>query len=146
MSSQGLRPRTPGRGIESPVDSIYRWYELIKLQFNIITKCLHILIKKSMKVRTWSKLRPKKTWGDRVNLTLQNRFSCTFKVLKTHELPEARPLEPQDDGVWRHTKDFVRAYLFKRGQVEHVLTMTNLKLKPSLYAPPYNIQNFRSIC
>ena len=25
------------------------------------------------------------------------------------------------------------AYLFKRGQVEHVLTMTNLKLKPSLF-------------
>ena len=30
---------------------------------------------------------------------------------------------------------FLRAYLFKRGQVEHALTMTNLKLKPSLFTP-----------
>ena len=51
-----------------------------------------------------------------------------------------RPLDPQDDGVWRHTKVFLRTYLFKRGQVEHVLTMANLKLKPSLYALPYNVQ------
>ena len=28
---------------------------------------------------------------------------------------------------------FLRAFLFRRGQVEHVLTMANLKLKPSLF-------------
>ena len=32
-------------------------------------------------------------------------------------------------------KFFERAYLFKRGQVEHVLTMANFKLKPSLFTP-----------
>ena len=30
---------------------------------------------------------------------------------------------------------FERAYLFKRGQVEHVWTMANVKLKPSLFMP-----------
>ena len=28
-----------------------------------------------------------------------------------------------------------RAYLFKRGQVEHILTIANLKLKPTLFMP-----------
>ena len=32
-------------------------------------------------------------------------------------------------------KMFERKYLFKRGQLEHVLTMANLKLKPSLFTP-----------
>ena len=32
-------------------------------------------------------------------------------------------------------KNFKRAYLSKRGQVEYVLTMANLKLKPSLFTP-----------
>ena len=31
--------------------------------------------------------------------------------------------------------NFLRAYLFRRGKVEHVLTMANLKLRPSLYTP-----------
>ena len=31
------------------------------------------------------------------------------------------------------------AYLFKRGQVEHVSTMANLKLKPSLFTPRPNV-------
>ena len=39
-------------------------------------------------------------------------------------------------------KIFKRAYLFKRGQAEHVLTMANSKLKPSLFTPRPNIQNF----
>ena len=30
---------------------------------------------------------------------------------------------------------FQRAYLFKMGQVEHILTIANLKLKPSLFMP-----------
>ena len=31
------------------------------------------------------------------------------------------------------------AYLFKRGQVEHILTMANLKLKPSLFIRSTNM-------
>ena len=34
-----------------------------------------------------------------------------------------------------------KGHLFKRGQVEHVLTMANLKLKPSLFMPRPIIQN-----
>ena len=30
---------------------------------------------------------------------------------------------------------FERAYLFRRGQVEHILTVANLKLKSSLFTP-----------
>ena len=30
---------------------------------------------------------------------------------------------------------FLRAYLFRRGQMEHVLIMASLKLKPSLFTP-----------
>ena len=35
--------------------------------------------------------------------------------------------------------NFYRAYLFKRGQVEHVLTMANLKFNPSLFMPRPNV-------
>ena len=35
-------------------------------------------------------------------------------------------------------KIFQSAYLFKRGQVENILTMANLKLKPSLFMPRSN--------
>ena len=38
-------------------------------------------------------------------------------------------------GLKTHFKSFEREYLFKRGQVEHVLTMAILKLKPSLFSP-----------
>ena len=39
-------------------------------------------------------------------------------------------------GVSRPTsKKNFKGHLFKRGQVEHVLTMVNLKLKPSLFPP-----------
>ena len=37
---------------------------------------------------------------------------------------------------------FLRAYLFKRGQVEHVLTMTNLKQKPLLFTSLMNTWRF----
>ena len=33
---------------------------------------------------------------------------------------------------------FLRAYLFKSGQVEHFMTMANLKLEPSLFTPRPN--------
>ena len=32
--------------------------------------------------------------------------------------------------------------MLKRGQVEHILTMVNMKLKPSLFTPHPNVQNF----
>ena len=73
--------------------------ELIKLQFNTVTNMLrHIIIKKrerkkSMKVRTWSKLRPKRLGSDRVNATLRNMFSRTFKVLKPMSFRGLRPLD-----------------------------------------------------
>ena len=51
-----------------------------------------------------------------------------------------------DDGVWRHTKIVLKGkIMFKRGQVEHILTMVNLKLKPSLFTPHPNVQNFHHI-
>ena len=38
-------------------------------------------------------------------------------------------------GLKTHLKFFLMGILFKRGQVEHILTMANLKLKPSLFMP-----------
>ena len=39
------------------------------------------------------KTEARKTWSDRVNFTLQNKFSWTFKSVKTHELSGAPPLD-----------------------------------------------------
>ena len=39
------------------------------------------------------KTEARKTWSDRENFTLQNKFSWTFKSAKTHELPGAPPLD-----------------------------------------------------
>ena len=33
------------------------------------------------------------------------------------------------------SSNFFKGYLFRRGQVEHVLIMASLKLKPSLFTP-----------
>ena len=45
-----------------------------------------------------------------------------------------------NDGVWRPTSIFFqRAYLFKRCQVEHILTMVYLELKPSPFMPRPNV-------
>ena len=35
-----------------------------------------------------------KTWSDRVNFTLRNKFSWTFKVLKPMSFQGIRPLDP----------------------------------------------------
>ena len=40
------------------------------------------------------KTEARKTWSDGVNFTLQNRFSCTFKVLKPMSFRGLRPLVP----------------------------------------------------
>ena len=39
---------------------------------------------------------------------------------------------------------FLRAYLFKRGKVEHILTVVNLKLKPSLFIPRPTVHVYRA--
>ena len=43
---------------------------------------------------------------------------------------------PENSKKKSENSSFFRAYLFKRGQVEHLLTMANLKLKPSLFIRP----------
>ena len=40
------------------------------------------------------KTEARKTWSDRVNFTLQNRFSWTFKVLKPMSFQWAEPPGP----------------------------------------------------
>ena len=47
--------------------------------------------------------------------------------------------------VGTHFNFFLKAYLFKRGQIEHVLTMANLKLEPSLFMPHPDIHEYAAI-
>ena len=90
MSYRGRSSRTTARGMESPVDSA--WYEnllwnyikskLIKLQFNIVTNILRHYLKMH-ESEDMIKTEARQTWSDRVNFTLRNRFSWTFKVLNS---------------------------------------------------------------
>ena len=48
-------------------------------------------------------------------------------------------------GVWILTSMFLKV-MFKRGQVEHILTMANLKLKPSLFTPRPSVHQVKTFC
>ena len=80
--------------------------------------------------------------ADHVNFLL-NGIIIKFKLLWIHcDQGKKRNSDfqmlafPIGHRDWKPTsKIFERVYLFKRGPVEHILTMANLELKPSPFMP-----------
>ena len=76
-----------------------------------------------------------KQYNNSIKVTVNTKFKFSNFGLshRTHRGSEVT-MGPEDP-----LQFFERAYLFKRGKVEHILTMANLKLNPTPFMPRPNI-------
>ena len=73
--------------------------------------------------------------------TAKIKFRCSISCL-SH-----RPYRGSELMLWSegHLQKFLKSILFKRGQGEHILTIANLKLKPSLFTPCPSVYTLLSL-
>ena len=167
MSFQELNPWTPGtRGVESPTLNLLRKWHKLRIPdpcqvdgvwggqctvWEFIVKLHQIkanqtsiqhhnnMLKKSMNIRTWSKLMPERLGSERGNFTLRNRFSWTFKALKPMSFQGLLPWTPL--GALRqapgpHPCWASRQGHFWCGLCPHVIPHLGIRGKYMIMCPP----------